>query len=160
MTDTTPAGAIPAVTRAGQGEARWWLGSLTEILLEAGDTAGALSVLQVTDPPDSAAPLHVHDREDETFVILEGSAVFEVGDARIEAGPGDVVFGPRGVPHRYSTGPEGCRLLFLMTPGGFEDLVREMSVPAAERTLPPPTAEEPDWERLTSIIEAHHCRLL
>jgi mannose-6-phosphate isomerase-like protein (cupin superfamily) len=157
MTDST---AKPALARAGEGEARWWLGCLAEILLDGRQTAGALSVLAITEPPEVDGPLHVHDREDETFVIIEGTAVFEVGDARIDAVPGDVVFGPRGVPHRYSTGPDGCRMLFVMTPSGFEDLVREMSVPAEGRTLPPPGVDEPDWPRIAEIARAHHCRLL
>ena len=55
--------------------------------------------------------------------------------------------GPRDIPHRYTVGPNGCRMLFICTPGGFEDLVREMSVPAESRTLPPPSDEEPDLER-------------
>ncbi len=53
-----------------------------------------------------------------------------------QAHPGDFVFGPRDVPHRYSVGDTGGRLLFIMTPGGFENLVREMGVPAASRSLP------------------------
>jgi mannose-6-phosphate isomerase-like protein (cupin superfamily) len=157
MTDSA---AIPALARMGEGEARWWLGCLAEILLDARQTGGALSVLAITEPPEIDGPLHVHDREDETFVIIEGAAVFEVGDATIDAGPGDVVFGPRGIPHRYSTGPGGCRMLYVMTPGGFENLVREMSVPAESRTLPPPKADEPDWPRIAAIAQAHHCRLL
>ncbi len=44
--------------------------------------------------------LHVHPY-DEVFVILEGRARFHVGDEVVEAEAGDVVFGPRGVPHRF-----------------------------------------------------------
>jgi hypothetical protein len=85
---------------------------------------------------------------------------FWVGDAMIEATAGDFVFGPREIPHRYTVGPAGCRMLYIMTPGGFENLVRGMSVPAAQRTLPPPSAEEPDWERVAAVAKANHCELL
>ena len=155
-TQTLPA----AAARAGEGEARWWFDCLAEIKLTADQTGGALSVLEITEPPDSAGPLHVHHREDETFWILEGGATFQVGDETIAAGPGDVLFGPRGVPHRYTVGPEGCRMLFLMTPGGFERLVREMSVPAQSRTLPPPSDQEPDWEHVAAVARANGCELL
>jgi mannose-6-phosphate isomerase-like protein (cupin superfamily) len=150
----------PIATPAGAGEARWWLGALAEIKITAAQTGGLLSVLEITEPPDENGPLHVHHREDEAFWILEGDATFEVGDATIEAHAGDFVFGPRGIPHRYSTGPAGCRMLFVMTPGGFEELVRGMSVPAAARTLPPPPEGEPDWEHVAAVAEANGCELL
>src|SRR5437868_8846660 len=99
----------------------------------------------MTEAPNALGPLHVHYREDEGFWILEGEVTFEVDDDIILARAGDFVFGPRDIPHRYTVGPDGCRMLFIMTPGGFENLVREMSVPAQSRTLPPPSDEEPDW---------------
>jgi hypothetical protein len=51
-------------------------------------------------------------------------------------------------------------MLIILTPGGFEDLVREMSVPSARRTLPPPSDEEPDLERVAAIAKAHGAELL
>lgn len=152
-----------ALARRGEGEARWWIDCLAEIKLTAEQTGGLLSVLEITEAPNPdgvPGPLHVHHREDETFWVLEGSASFEVGDAKFDAAAGDVVFGPRDVPHRYTPGPEGCRLLFIMTPGGFEKLVREMSVPAQERTLPPASSEEPDWEHAAAVARANGCELL
>ena len=149
----------PLAVASDEGDARWWLGGLAVIKASAADTGGLMSIIDVTNPPHDEAPLHVHHREDEAFWILEGSATFEVGGQTIEAGVGDYLFGPRGVPHRFSVGPEGCRMLFIMTPGGFEELVIAMSEPARSRTLPPPT-EEPDWERVAAIAEAHGCELL
>jgi hypothetical protein len=105
-------------------------------------------------------PLHVHQKDDEGFYILEGDATFQIGDTTIEASAGDFLWGPHGIPHRYSTGPAGCRLLFVMTPGGFENLVRGMGVPAESRTLPPPSDEEPDWEHVAAVAKANDCELL
>ena len=151
----------PHITRAGQGEARWWFACLAEVLLPHDATGGALSIVQVTEPAGAEAPLHVHHHDDETFVVLEGTVTFEVGGEAIPAGPGDVAFGPRAVPHRYSVGPEGCRMLFVLTPGGrFDSLVREMSVPAASRTLPPPSDEMPDMAHVAAVARAHGCELL
>jgi quercetin dioxygenase-like cupin family protein len=147
-------------TRSGDGEARWWFGALAEIKVTAGQTGGLLSIIQITEAPNAVGPLHVHHREDEGFWILEGDVTFEVGDVTIEASAGDFAFGPRGIPHRYTVGDAGCRMLFIMTPGGFEDLVREMSVPAESRTLPPASDEEPDWEHVAAVAKAHACELL
>ena len=150
----------PMATRAHEGEARWWLGGAGRDQGDGEQTGGLLSVLEITEPPNMAAPLHVHHREDESFWILEGDVAFEVGDTAIQASAGDFVFAPRGIPHRYTVGDAGCRMLYIMTPGGFERLVREMSVPARERTLPPAPDEEPDWEHVAAVAEANGCELL
>jgi quercetin dioxygenase-like cupin family protein len=150
----------PAVVRSDEGEARWWFGSLAVIKATAADTGGQMTIVEITEAPGVEAPLHVHHREDEGFWILEGDVTFEVGDATIQAHAGDYVFGPRDIPHRYTVGDAECRMLFIMTPGGFEDLVLEMSEPAGSRSLPPPSDEEPDWERIAAIAEAHGNELL
>lgn len=150
----------PVVVRSDEGEARWWFGSLAVIKATAADTGGQMTIVEITEAPGVEAPLHVHHREDEGFWILEGDVTFEVGDATIQAHAGDYVFGPRDIPHRYTVGDAGCRMLFIMTPGGFEDLVLEMSEPAGSRSLPPPSDEEPDWERIAAIAEAHGNELL
>jgi quercetin dioxygenase-like cupin family protein len=140
--------------------ARWWFDSLAIIRLTAQETGGTLSVVEVTEPAGAQAPLHVHHGEDETFCVLEGDVTLVVGDAEIHAAAGDVAFGPRDVPHRYTAGPEGCRMLFVCTPGGFEDLVVAMSRPAESLGLPPAGDEEPDFEEVGRIAAAHGCELL
>ena len=92
--------------------------------------------------------------------MLEGAVTFEVGETTVEAGPGDYAFGPRHIPHRYSVGDAGCRMLFILTPGGFEDVVIAMSEPAGARTLPPPSTEEPDIAAMKAIAEAHGAEIL
>lgn len=140
--------------------ARWWFGALAVIKAGAADTGGQLTVVEVTEPPGAEAPLHVHRREDEGFYVLEGQVTIEVGGQSVEAGPGDFAWGPRGIPHRYTVGPDGCRMLFLCTPGGFEKLVTEMSVPAQNLTLPPVADEEPDWGHVASVAQSNGCELL
>jgi quercetin dioxygenase-like cupin family protein len=157
MSEVTTA---PLAVGSGEGEARWWFGALAVIKATAADTGGQMTIVEVTEPPAAEAPLHVHHREDEGFWILEGDVTLYVGDTTIKAGAGDYAFGPRGIPHRYTVGDAGCRMLFICTPGGFEDLVIEMSEPAASRTLPPPADGPPDMERIASVAAAHGCALL
>ena len=160
MSEQSTATPEPAVVRRDEGEARWWFESLAVIRASAADTGGSMTIVEVTEPPGHEAPLHVHHREDEAFYILEGSATIHVGDDSFDVGTGDYAFGPRDIAHRYSVGPDGCRMLFICTPGGFENLVRGMSVPAESRTLPPPSDEEPDWEHVAAVAEANGCELL
>ena len=48
-------------------------------------------------------PLHVHEREDEYFFILEGEHVFQIGEETLQVGPGGFVVAPRGT-HTLSDG--------------------------------------------------------
>lgn len=165
MTQTQEEGTLqPTAVASDEGEARWWSEGLAVIKTRAADTGGLMSIIEVTEAPGAEAPLHVHHREDEAFWILEGDVTFEVGETTIEAHAGDYAFGPRDIPHRYTVGSDGCRMLFILTPGGFEDLVRAMSRPAAERRLPTPAdaeqGEEPDMDHVASLIESHGCELL
>ena len=158
MTNDTMPTLQAAAVRAGEGEAIWWFGQLAEIKATAADTGGLMTIVELTEGPGFQAPLHVHHREDEAFWILEGDVTIEVGDTTIECHAGDYAFGPRDIPHRYTVGDAGCRMLFILTPGGFEGLIREMGEPAVSRTLPPPT--EPDMERVKAVAERYGCELL
>ncbi len=161
MSNAQPVPAIaPIVTPSDAGEARWWLGGLTVIKATAEQTGGLLTVIEITEPPGFEAGLHVHHREDEGFWILEGDATFTIGESTVAARPGDFLFGPRDVPHGYTVGEAGCRILFILTPGGMEELIRATSEPAAQRTLPPPGRGEPDWETLEIAAQAHGCEIL
>lgn len=144
--------------RLQQGDARWFFGTLAVIRATGADTAGAYSLLEVTAPPGLEAPLHVHHTEDEGFLVLEGSVRLEIGDEVVDAGPGDFALGPRDIPHRFEVGPEGARMLWVLTPSGFEDLVAAASVPAASLTTPPEDVVPP--EDAAEIVAAFGNELL
>jgi quercetin dioxygenase-like cupin family protein len=146
--------------RSEEGEAHWWLGALAVIKATAADTGGHLTVVDVTDPPGVEAPPHLHHREDEAFWVLDGDVTFEIGGKTIEASAGDFVFGPRDVPHRYKVGGAGSRMLVILSPGGFEDLVRATSDPARSRTLPPADHPMPDEEQMMAAQAAAGCALV
>ena len=163
MTETTNASPElePFAVASDEGEGWWWMGSLAVIKATAEDTGGQMTLVEITEHPGAEAPLHVHRHEDEGFWVLEGRVTFEVGGRTIQAGPGDYAFGPRNIPHRYTVGDRGCRMLFIFTPGGFEGLIRKMSEPAGERALPPPLDEdELDFERIQEVAAAHGAELL
>jgi quercetin dioxygenase-like cupin family protein len=153
----------PLAVRNGEGEARWWFGALAELKATAADTGGQMTIVEVTEHPGAEAPLHVHHRDDEGFWILEGEVTFHVGDQTIEASAGDYVFAPRDIPHRFTVGDRGCRMLFILVPGGIEHVIRATSEPAPTRTLPPPPEAEPtaeEIEGLKAIVREHGYELL
>jgi quercetin dioxygenase-like cupin family protein len=140
QSQTLPAQALPP----GEGEALWWFGQLATVKATAADTGGAYTLVEIAVGPDYATPLHVHHREDEAFWMLEGHATFSVGKEAFEAPVGTYLFGPRDVPHSWAAGRDGARMLYLFSPGGFEELIEEMSVPAKALTPPPPEVVPPE----------------
>ena len=141
----------PMTVRTDEGEPRWWFGLLAVVKAAAADTGGRLTIVEITAPPGLEAPLHVHHRDDEGFWILEGDVTFEVGDATIHAHAGDYVFGPRDIPHRFTVGNGGCRMLFIMVPGGREEVLRATSEPAPSFTVPPPPEHAPDAAEIMRV---------
>src|SRR5215213_8755031 len=116
-----------------EGEARWWFGGLATIKATKEQTGGLYTLVEVLNA-EGEGPLHVHHREDEGFWILEGELTFEVGEQKIKAGPGSFVFSPKDVPHRYTVDSGPARLLYILSPAGFEEFVYATSEPAKERT--------------------------
>jgi mannose-6-phosphate isomerase-like protein (cupin superfamily) len=147
--------------RAGEGEARWWLGSLAVIKATGEDTGGAYSLVEVTEPAGADGPLHVHHREDEGFWILQGELTFRIGDATMKAGPGSFVFGPKGVPHTYRVDAGPARILYILSPAGFEGFIRASSQPADSLTLPPESsADDAALASLVALAERYGAEIL
>ena len=150
----------PIWVPAGGGEARWWGEGLAVIKATGADTGGRVAIIEVTEPPGAVAPKHVHHKEDEGFWVLDGEVTFDVGGTTIVATAGDYAFGPRDIPHSYRVGPDGCRMLFIVTPAGFEELVRLISVPAESRALPPSPQEPADIADFPALLASYGCELL
>jgi quercetin dioxygenase-like cupin family protein len=101
------------------------------------ETDGRFTLVEVVNYEGGETPLHVHHNEDEAFWVLEGSLTFEVGGQVIKVEPGSFLFGPRDVPHLYRVDKGPARLLFIVSPAGFEGFIRDTSEPAPTPTLPP-----------------------
>ena len=140
--------------KEGEGEAWWWLGvTLVTIKATGKETGGRYTLVEVLEPEGEEAPLHVHHREDEAFWILEGELTFQVGDETIKASPGSFLYGPRDVPHGYTVDSGPARMLWVLSPAGFEEFIYATSEPAKERTLPPPPEGPPseaEWSKMSS----------
>ena len=150
--------------KEGEGEAWWWFGiSLVTIKATGKETEGRCTLVEVLEPEGEEAQLHVHHREDEAFCILEGELTFQVGDETIKASPGSFHFGPRDVPHGYTVDSGPARMLFVLSPAGFEEFIYATSEPAKERTLPPPPEGPPseaEMEQLVAVARHYGLELL
>jgi mannose-6-phosphate isomerase-like protein (cupin superfamily) len=142
------------------GEPRWFLDHLTTIKASAETTGGRVGVTENLAPRGAGSPLHVHHREDEWFYVLEGELTFWVGGQVVDAPAGSFVYGPRDVPHTFVVSSEQARFLLIVEPGGFEDFVRALSVPAERLELPPASTEPPDMQRLVALAAEHGVEIL
>jgi mannose-6-phosphate isomerase-like protein (cupin superfamily) len=113
----------PADGKAG------FLGSIgVRFMIDGDTTGGGFSLVEHPMAPRAlAAPLHRHLREDEYSFVLEGRMGALLGDDVLEAGPGDLVFKPRGEWHTFwNAGDEPCRILEIIAPAGFERFFEEL----------------------------------
>ncbi len=144
--------ARAAVVGPGEGRAIWFLGNLMVFKATAETTNGAFGLIESLVRPGSSPPLHIHQREDEAFWVLEGSVTILCGGETYHAPAGSYAFLPRGVPHTYRVdGDTPAHLLTLLTPGGGEAFFAAGGSPADSLTLPPPSA--PDIPYLKTVAE-------
>jgi quercetin dioxygenase-like cupin family protein len=109
------------------------------VLLRSEQTDGHVSAIETTMPAGAKGPpLHTHEF-DETFYVLEGEVTFQVRDELLTAGPGEIAFALRGVPHTLANRSGApARFVIVCTPAGFE---REFARRAAAQA----GVEPPEW---------------
>ncbi len=112
----------PKVVRAGEGRTWGTADGTIRTLLSSADCGEQFFVFASDTAPGGGPPPHVHTREDEVFLILEGEFEFLVGDSIVSAGPGDTVFGPRDVPHTFrNVGTTVGKAITIATGANFEE---------------------------------------
>jgi len=122
----------------------------TRYLIRSDRTGGRFALIEHTIAPRTlAAPVHTHENEDEYSYVLSGRVGVEIGDEVAEAGPGELVAKPRGIPHAFwNPGDEPARLLELISPAGFERYFEELA-PHLSGSGPP------DVEALAAIQQRY-----
>jgi quercetin dioxygenase-like cupin family protein len=145
------------VVRDGEGQSVRW-GPAGKIRILAGDdsTGGSFSVVEATEEPGSAAPLHVHHGEAEAFYIIEGTLELTCGEDTLTAGAGDFVYTPKDVPHKYAViGERPARVLLLFSRPGFEAFFAEGGTPLDQEPAGPP-----DLDEFRGLVEKYDMELL
>ncbi len=128
---------------ATAGEIRWYNGNQVRFIINPEDTQGDFSIVEMTALAGTEPPTHIHQNEDETFILHEGEVRFFIGEQVIDAKPGMSVFAPRGIRHAFKIMSPAARFHMIMTPGHFANFFREMSTatPAAGLIAPPTPAQ-------------------
>jgi mannose-6-phosphate isomerase-like protein (cupin superfamily) len=103
------------------------------------ETGGGFSLIEHPIPPKTlAGPVHRHSREDEYSFVIEGRMGALLGDDVIVAEVGDLAFKPRNQWHTFwNPDDTPCRILEIISPGGFERYFDEMASLVARPDLDP-----------------------
>lgn len=118
----------------------------------AASTDGVKSSFDLLAPVGAGVPTHVHDHEDELFVIRRGKVRFVVDGEVTIAGPGETAYGPKGLPHSWEAiGTEAVEATVAILPARLEEMFRDLG------QLP---KGPPDLERVYEICAAHGVRFV
>jgi mannose-6-phosphate isomerase-like protein (cupin superfamily) len=95
------------------------------IRIPSSATNGSYSVTEIISNPGDSTPVHVHEKEDEHMLVVEGTARVLYGDKTFDAAAGTMVSLARGVPHAWGNPTEAAiRLAITATPGSCEEALR------------------------------------
>jgi quercetin dioxygenase-like cupin family protein len=105
------------------------------------ESDGGLSLLEVTVPPRTLIKPHMHTREDEFTLVLDGTVSARLGDEVVEVIPaGSWLVKPRSIPHAmWNVTAEPARILEVVAPGGLERYFEQIAPVLMEHG--------PDWTR-------------
>ena len=116
----------------------WWIDSTVAVTLTADQTDGHAGMWLWEATRGAAAPLHVHSREDEQFLVIDGEVRFLIDGKVSVAHAGEAVVMRRGVPHAYVVASPTARIVGSVTPGGFEGFFTSLGTPVTDDDDPRP----------------------
>ena len=132
-------------------------GALFHFLAKGEQTNNQFSMMYVEVHKGAEPPIHTHRNEDESYYILEGQIRFWIGDQVFDATPGDFIYLPKGIAHRFEVQSEYVKELMFITPTGLENWFWDNSAPAANMQPLPPMQGPPPAEMIerftTSLAE-------
>lgn len=101
------------------------IGFLCRIVLRGEDTGGTLSMVEERGRRGAMTPRHIHAREAETFVVLEGAIEGWCEGTLHLVEAGNLVYLPAGREHAFRVASDVARFYTLITPAGFETFFRD-----------------------------------
>jgi quercetin dioxygenase-like cupin family protein len=118
------------------------VGDTYTILVSGAETAGRYTLIDMHVPPGGGPPPHRHDFE-EMFAILDGEIELTFRGVSAVATAGETINVPANAPHVFrNVSDRPARLLCLCSPAGQEEFFKEVGVPVAHRTEPPPALDD------------------
>jgi mannose-6-phosphate isomerase-like protein (cupin superfamily) len=120
-----------AVRAAAADEGEWLEvtpGESFNVRLTSETTKGRYTVIEIVVQPQNGVVMHAHHREEENFIIVEGTLHMAKADEVFDLPAGSSVSIPRGVPHAWcNLRQTPVRMLVIFTPGGPENMFHEIA---------------------------------
>ena len=135
---------LPIQRTATEGRTIAVVGDIYRFMATGDETHGKYPMWEAIVPPGGGPPPHVHSLEEESFFILEGEIMLQVGDERIVAKAGTFANMPVGSLHSFKNdSDEVARMIITVAPAGLERMFFEVGQPVAlgNQAPPPSTAE-------------------
>jgi mannose-6-phosphate isomerase-like protein (cupin superfamily) len=152
----------PRKVGASEGPIAELGGCAARFLVFGEESGGGFSLLEHPIPPRSlCAPLHRHKGVDEYSFVLEGRMGAQLGDDVVYVEAGELAFKPQDQWHTFwNAGDTPCRVLEVISPGGFEHFFEELAQGMEDGTLDPAALEarygiEHDMASLPRLCEEH-----
>jgi len=130
--------------------ATWYQGSRYSYPLQCEHTNGTLAIVDVFKRQGTEPPPHLHSREHEIFVILDGEIDLHAAADSFTGGPGGVAFLPSGIAHRFALKQAWGHALVVAVPGGFDQYLVPFSDRCTHLDEPPLCDAPPDIPGLIS----------
>jgi quercetin dioxygenase-like cupin family protein len=127
----------PVIVPVGQRQAFALGGSVFNLIARAGHTGGQFALYETMVPPSGGSAAHVHSRESESFLMLEGVLTVAWSGRALALHPGDFVTFPAGCIYGFrNEGTDPARFLTLLVPAGLDDFLASVGAPVAADTQP------------------------
>jgi quercetin dioxygenase-like cupin family protein len=122
----SPAAVTLKVLHPGEGRAgRLGPGVGVHFKIDGDDTDGALSIVEHPFDVGALVRPHVHTREDEISIVLEGEIGFRSEDQEVVLRSGGYIIKPRNQVHAmWNAGSTPARMIEIISPAGFEVFFR------------------------------------
>jgi len=136
----------------GEGKSVWFADEILTFKVDR-DQSQSVGIFEDEVPPQSGAPPHLHRTQDETHYVLEGQFEFVLGERKVNADAGSVVYVPRTTVHAFTnTGTQKGKILFIETPAGpLERWLEEVGEPVSDPSSPP--EGPPDMDKLQASAQ-------
>ena len=92
----------PTMRKPGEGRKIGIVGDLYRFLATGEETGGKYATFEAIVPPGGGPPPHIHSREEESFLVLEGQITFQLGDERFVGEAGTFLNMPVGSLHSFA----------------------------------------------------------
>ncbi|MFT3687283.1 MAG: cupin domain-containing protein [Phycisphaerales bacterium] len=118
------------------------------------ETNGGYMLIDAVIPPGGGPPPHIHTRETEVFVVIEGRVTCTENGASRTLGPGETITLLPGRTHTFRNDTDkSARMLVICLPAAIESMFAECGEAVAASYTPGP-ARPPTREEIGRLVES------